>query len=65
MTAFPPIEELDNKTGSAFADARQFEEHQVNFMRVMDQHLASTLAKDPKNSVYIRAALGGRAPDTH
>ena len=31
---------------------------QLNFMRVMDHHLASTLAKDPKHSIFARAAAG-------
>lgn len=58
MTAFPPIEELDSKAGSSFVSLQKLETTQLNFIRVMDEHLAAAKAIDPKNSVFIKAALG-------
>ena len=59
MNAFPPIDTLDSKAGSSLASLEQFESMQMNFMRVMDQHLASQLSKDPKNSIFLKMAIGG------
>ena len=60
MTAFPPIDELDNIMGTAVfsKDLAKTEKLQVNFLRVMDMHLASAVTRDPKNNVFYKAALG-------
>ena len=57
MNAFPPIDKLDSKSGSALSSLDDFELKNMNFMSVMDQHLAYSLAKDPKNSVALKVAL--------
>lgn len=57
MTAFPPIEALDDKAGSGWDDMRTFEQQQLNFLRVMDEHLVSASAKDPKNAAFANAVV--------
>ena len=57
MTAFPPIEALDEKAGSGMATTRDFEEQQLNFLRVMDEHLVSATTKDPKNAAFVNAVV--------
>ena len=57
MTAFPPIEALDDKAGSGWDNIRDFEQQQLNFLRVMDDHLVGAQAmRRPENSVYVDAA---------
>jgi len=58
MNAFPPIDTLDSKAGSSTGSLKEFEQVNLNFLRVMDQHLASQLSKDPKNSAFLAAAMG-------
>lgn len=66
MTAFPPLEALDAKAGTGYDESLEnAEEELINFMRVMDQHIAgSAYAKDPKRSIFLRAAVNGRAMPT-
>ena len=57
MTAFPPIEALDDKAGSGWDNIRDFEQQQLNFLRGMDDHLVGAQAmRRPENSVYVDAA---------
>ena len=57
MTAFPPIEALDSKAGSEWANLRDFEKYQLNFLRAMDDHLVGAQAmRRPENAVFIEGS---------
>ena len=58
MSAFPPIEALDSKAGSSMTTLEDCENAQINFVRVMDHHLASSLGRGEKGSVFAKAAMG-------
>ena len=57
MTAFPPIEALDEKAGSGWDNPHDFEQQQINFLRVMDAHLVSATTRDPRLAAFAQGAI--------
>ena len=57
MTAFPPIDALDSRSGTNTGSRNDFENMQINFMRVLDHHLHA-VSEFRGDQRFVKAALG-------